>query len=47
MGLNGVVSGYATSTDIFAVDGGSIDPRVLGRHMRYHTTTDTTQILVS
>ena len=32
MRLNGVVSGYPTSTNIPRVDGLSTDPRGLGRH---------------
>ena len=32
MGLNGVVLGYPTSTNILQVDGLSTDPREMGRH---------------
>ena len=31
-GLNGIVSGYPTSTNLSRVDGLSTDPRDLGRH---------------
>ena len=43
MGLNAVVSGYPTSTNLSGVDGLSTDPRDLGCHSmvsehRYTTT---------
>ena len=42
-GLNGVLSGYPTSTNIPGVDGLSTDPREMGRHnlvseLRYTNT---------
>ena len=46
MGLNGVVSGYSTSTNIPWVDGLSTDPREMGGHTGPSIGTVEAQALV-
>ena len=45
-GLNGVVPGYPTSTNIPRVDGLSTDPREMGRHKRSSTKWNSKKIVI-